>query len=74
MKVVNLKEYDVNAEAQTERNVTIFSLSDHLDEDRNSFDEPNKVISKQMDMVWDMNHRSHTFPKRSLTIFRFLVN
>ncbi|MDQ8738138.1 alpha-L-arabinofuranosidase C-terminal domain-containing protein [Paenibacillus sp. LHD-38] len=80
LKVVNLKEYDVNAEvvfdgeAQTERNVTVFTLSDHLDEDRNSFEEPNKVIPKQMNMVWDMNHRSYNFPKRSLTIFRFLVN
>ncbi|ANY67122.1 alpha-L-arabinofuranosidase [Paenibacillus sp. BIHB 4019] len=78
MKVVNLKEYDVtadvvlNGDITTDRGVKVYTLSGHADEDRNSFEEPNKIAPKEADIAWGKGPRTYHFTRKSMTVLRFL--
>jgi alpha-L-arabinofuranosidase len=76
VKAVNLKEKDIHAEIELKgiedqaHPMNIYQLSGRSLNDRNSFEEPGKVRSKETEGKMDGNKLTYNFPKQSLTIFR----
>ncbi len=79
VKVVNLQEQDIESDIHIQglqknlQRATAYSLSGYLPDDRNSYQEPDKITPKETALCIKNHTLSYLFPKQSVTVLKLDV-